>query len=325
MKSVINVIGGMILAGLTSLPAFASDSALPGTVNYVEGNVALGDQSLTAKSVGSATVEPGQSFITNKGKAEILLTPGVFVRLDDNSVLQLVSGNLTNTEVRLERGSALIEVDELHKENKLVVADNGATTQLTKTGLYEFNADHNQMMVFKGQAEVQEGDQREKVKGGHEVNLSGAQLKSTGFNKGSVENSDLYKFSSLRSQYISEASVDAAEGYAGGGWGPGWFWDPWFSAYTFFPGDGFLYSPFGWGWGFYSPTWIGYYSAAYGYYGHGYVRGARYGNVHNVPLHGAHGHGYAVHAGFAGGGFHGGGFHGGSFGGGGFHGGGGHQ
>ena len=30
-------------------------------------------------------------------------------------------------------------------------------------------------------------------------------------------------------------------------------WDPWFSCYTFIPGDGIFYSPFGWG--FYSPWW----------------------------------------------------------------------
>jgi hypothetical protein len=307
MKSLISVIGGMILAGTLSLSAFAADSALPGTVNYVEGNVALGDQALTAKSVGSATVEPGQALVTNRGKAEMLLMPGVFVRLDDNSVLQLVSGNLTNTEVRLERGSALIEVDELHKDNNLMVGDNGATTHLSRTGLYEFDADHSNVLVFKGQAEVQEGDQREKIKGGHEVNLTEAKLKSTGFNKGRVENSDLYKFSSLRSQYISEASVDAAQGYMGSAWAPGWFWDPWFSAYTFFPGAGFMYSPFGWGWGFYSPAWIGYYGVPFGYYGHGYVRGARYGNVRSVPAHATMAHASPGHMGIMGGAFHGGG------------------
>jgi hypothetical protein len=317
-QSIIKIIGGMILAGMMSLPALAADSALPGTVNYVEGNVALGDQALNAKSVGSATVEPGQSLRTNKGKAEILLTPGVFLRLGDDSAAQLVSANLTNTEVRLERGSAMVEVDELHKENNLRVADNGATTQLKKTGIYAFDADH---------AQVQEGDQHAKVKAGHELTLTDAKLKSTGFDKDKYKASDLYRFSSLRSQYISEASVDAAQGYAGGAWAPGWFWDPWFSAYTFFPGDGFLYSPFGWGWGFYSPAWIGYYGAPYGYYHRGFVGGGRFGNVHAVPYHAVgragagHVHAFAgAHAGgfsgghvggFAGGGFHGGGFHGG--------------
>ncbi len=318
-KSIIHIVGSMILAGLMSVPALAENSALPGTVNYVEGNVALGNDALNAKSVGSATLEAGQSLVTNKGKAEMLLMPGVFVRLDDNSALQLVSGDLTNTEVRVERGSALIEVDELHKENNLRIADNGAMTQLQKTGIYEFDADHGQMLVFKGEAEVQEGDQHQKVKGGHEVTLTDAKLKSTSFDKDKYESSDLYRFSSLRSQYISEASVDAAQVYVGSPWAPGWFWDPWYSSYTFFPGAGFMYSPFGFGWGFYSPAWIGYYGVPRGYYGHGFVAGGRYGNVHAGPYHNAPARASAGHLGVMGGGFHGGGFGGGFHGGGGGH------
>jgi hypothetical protein len=307
-KSIINIIGSMILAGLTSIPALAANSALPGTVNYVEGNVTLGDQALNAKAVGSETVEPGQTLVTNNGKAEMLLTPGVFVRLGDNSAVELVSGDLTNTQVRLDRGSAMIEVDELHKENNLRVADNGAMTRLAKTGIYEFDADHAQMMVFKGEAEVQEGDQHQKVKGGHEVNLTADKLKSTSFDKDKYENSDLYRFSSLRSQYIGEASADAAQVYVGSPWAPGWFWDPWFSAYTFFPGAGFMYSPFGFGWGFYSPAFVGYYGAPL-YYRHGFAAGGRYGNVHAVPYRGVPNHavmGHASHFGVMGGAFHGG-------------------
>ena len=50
----------------------------------------------------------------------------------------------------------------------------------------------------------------------------------------------------------------ARQYYAGGpGWyGPGWYWDPWFWSYTWLPGDGIFYSPFGWG--FYSPWYVGY-------------------------------------------------------------------
>lgn len=336
--SIINLIGGIILAGLTVTPAIAdnanNNSALPGTVNYVEGNVDLGNQALNAKSVGSTTLEPGQSLVTNQGKAELLLTPGVFVRLADNSAVELVNPSLTKTEVRLDRGTAMVEVDEIHKENNLLVADNGATTRLQKTGLYEFDADHGNVFVFKGKAEVNEGDVHKELKGGHEMNLTAANLKETGFNKKQYENSDLYQFSSLRSQYIGEASVDAAQDYMGSPWMPGWWWDPWFSAYTFFPGDGFLYSPFGWGWGFYSPAWIGYYGVPFGYggfYHHGYVAGARYGNVKSIPYHNhvssfARTTGGAGHLGFRGGstGFHGGssGFHGGGMSMGGFHGGG---
>jgi len=98
-----------------------------------------------------------------------------------------------------------------------------------------------------------------KVDGGHEVNLtSPGTLKSRKFDKQEFSQTDLYRWSSLRSSYLAEANVDAARSYMvngvyGPGWfGAGWYWDPWFGTYTFIPADGIFYSPFGWG--FFSPV-----------------------------------------------------------------------
>jgi hypothetical protein len=85
-------------------------------------------------------------------------------------------------------------------------------------------------------------------------------LKTKEFHKKQFEQTDLYRWSSLRSSYLAEANVDEARyymnsgynGYYGPGWiGAGWYWDPWFGAYTFIPGNGIFYSPFGWG--FFAP------------------------------------------------------------------------
>jgi hypothetical protein len=96
------------------------------------------------------------------------------------------------------------------------------------------------------------------VGGGKRLDLnSGGELKTHGFDKDNYKQSDIYQWSSLRSSYLAEANVDAARvyvsnGYYGPGWvGAGWYWDPWLAGYTFIPGDGILYSPFGFG--FYSP------------------------------------------------------------------------
>src|ERR1700687_5007356 len=98
--------------GLMGSPSFAADQgdqarqAIPGTVNYVEGAVYLNGSQLNAKDAGNATLQPGQEITTGNGKAEILLTPGVFLRLDDNSAVKMVSPDLTLTEVELEKGRA---------------------------------------------------------------------------------------------------------------------------------------------------------------------------------------------------------------------------
>src|SRR5215813_7241712 len=101
----------LFLAAVLSAPAWATDAgakqALSGTVNYVEGQASVGNQSLDAKSIGQTTLQVGQSLNTEKGKAEILLTPGVFVRAGDNTSLKMESASLTNTEVMLDQGHAM--------------------------------------------------------------------------------------------------------------------------------------------------------------------------------------------------------------------------
>ncbi len=251
------------LAALLSLPAWGTDNykhtAMPGTLNYVEGRASMGDQQLESKDVGSATLQNGQTLSTGNGKAEILLTPGVFLRVGNNSSVKMVSTSLTNTQVALNEGEAMLEVDELYKENNLHITQSGADTRVLKTGLYDFDAADHQVRVFDGKAAVSANDHTTIVKGGHELALnSDGKLKAQGFNKNEVrQNDDLYRWSSLRSQYLSEANVDTARLYYAnaawgpGWWGPGWYWDPFFAGFTFIPGDGFFYSPFGWG--FYSP------------------------------------------------------------------------
>jgi hypothetical protein len=354
-------VANLFLAAILSLSAFGSstsaDAPVPGSLNYVEGQVSMGTKALDSKSIGSAELQTGQTLTTEQGKAEVLLTPGVFLRVGKNSSVKMISSSITDTEVAVGKGHAMIEVAEVHPENDLRINEDGATIRLLKTGLYDFDLRQNQLRVFDGKAVVEDGGRSVTVKSGRELNLAAdSSLKRLKFDKKSYEEGDLYRWSSLRSAYLAEANVDAASSYSSAGWGPwgwtGWDWDPWFDAYTFIPGDGIWYSPFGWG--FYSPWWV-FDAPFFGYglgYGYGYGGGRyfhHFGNYRDWESHSpyvasnsyAHGiyrgpgsvgrgfhsgprmAGVRSFGGFGHGGFHsgGGGFHGG--GGGGFHGGGG--
>jgi hypothetical protein len=181
----------------------------------------------------------------------------------------MISPSLTNTEIELDKGRATLEVAEIHKQNNIKIDEDGATTQLLKKGLYEFDANNGTIQVFDGKAQVQDDDKSVDVKGGRELSLNADQpLKPQKFDKKKSQD-DFYSWNALRSQYEAEANVQVAPYVPAGFGGPGWFWDPWFSAYTFVPGNGIFYSPFGWG--FYSPAWISYapvwYGVPYHYYG----------------------------------------------------------
>src|SRR5258706_2265914 len=267
-------ISSVFLAAALSIPAWGTDPAdagkakanpaRPGSLNYVEGEASIEGQNLGPEAIGKTELQPGQSLETGAGKAEFLLTPGVFLRLGDNSSVTMISPSLTNTELRLDKGEATVEVAQLHPENNIVIAEGGAKVRLTKTGFFAFDADHDLVRVYQGQANVQVNGQDIEVKNEHQLAFNaGASLKPEKFDKGAQD--DLYRWSSLRSSYLAEANVDRAQVYQMGNWyGAGWDWDPYYGAYTFIPGDGIFYSPFGWG--FYSPFDVGF--APFFFFGH---------------------------------------------------------
>lgn len=305
--------GAILLAAFLSGPAWAqtqtqnSRPAQPGSINYVEGQASLDGQDLGSNSVGSAQLQAGQSITTQTGKVEVLLVPGTFLRVADNSSVRMVNPGLANTEIEIDKGRAMVEATDINKNNDIRVDENGVTTKFLKNGLYDFNADHNTLRVFKGKAEVVLNDK--KINLGRERELvlnSGNKPKAQDFDARNYED-DFFRWSALRSGYLSEASADVARVYVnqGPGWfGPGWYWDPWFSTYTFIPGAGVFYSPFGWA--FYSPFAV-YRSPLY--YGGYWGRPHRFGEYH-YP----YGHVIEPRGGFHGpnGGFHGGTLRGGS-------------
>ncbi len=76
---------------LTSALAQNVISAHPGTVNYVEGQVSVEGRQIKPKSIGQTTLEAGQYIATSSGKAEVLLTPGVFLRLGNDTSVKMIS------------------------------------------------------------------------------------------------------------------------------------------------------------------------------------------------------------------------------------------
>ena len=315
------------LATTLFVPAFAegTNPARPGTINYIEGQATLNGQPVAANT--RAELAQGQTVATANGKVEVLLTPGVFLRLGENSSLTMVSPDLTKTEVQLNSGRAEVEVDQIYKQNDLLIDEGSTQTKLLDHGLYAFDANSATLRVFDGKAAVSPSEDATKwitVKGGHQLALNGSAAKTNDFDRKEIATADpLYNWSKLRSEYLGEANLNLAERYAGtSGFYPGWFWDPALYSYTWLPGDGLFMNPFGYG--FYSPYYIfgggmiyagyarsGFYRGGYGFRGREGFRGA-----YAAPAaHGFSGGGYH-------GGFGGGAFHGGFAGGGGFHGGG---
>ncbi len=165
----------LLAIGAMCAPAYLVQfPARPGAVNYiVSGAAYLDGKQLNSRDVGTATLNAGDELTTQQGRAEVLLTPGVFLRLGDDSAVKMISPDITLTQVELEHGQAGVEVDEIYKQNDLQVIDAGVTTQLVQDGYYEVNANPATVRVFNGKAAVEVRDGKYKVlKDGHEFALA---------------------------------------------------------------------------------------------------------------------------------------------------------
>lgn len=278
-RTSILLLAAVILVPAWSAPAWSQTPTSvphprPGSINYVEGQASIdsaaGTSPVDVGAVGSLALGRDQTLTTQAGKVEILLTPGVFLRLADNSSVKLVSPEVANTEVSLGNGRAMVEVVDIHKENNIRIDLNGTHSKLLKRGLYDFDAEHNEVRVFNGEAEVDRANQRVTLGAREQADLNRDGLKAIHFDSKQYED-DFYRFNGLRSGFLSEASADIARTFMGPGpvyspdWcGPAWYWNSWFGVYTFLPQDGVYYGPFGWG--FYSP--IAVYLSPFVYNGH---------------------------------------------------------
>ena len=243
-------------------------SARSGMVNFVEGTVQLAGQPVKLDGAIFPEVKIGQVFSTQAGHAEILLTPGVFLRLDRHSSFRMISNKLTDTKVEILSGSVLLEANEILKDNHIAVKMGDAETVLLKTGLYHFNAAAGQVRTFTGKAQVSNASTSAELKGGRTL-LVGSSLTPDKFNKKKSKD-ELYAWSAQRDTRLEMANISVARGMSSSGFSNSlWAWAPGLGMYTFLPRSGYIYSPFGIPW--YSPAtvWVAFQPLNTEYQGNG--------------------------------------------------------
>lgn len=258
---------GLLLAAATASAQTYTISAKPGVVNYIEGTAYLNGSKLSDQAVRSTFLAAGDTVSTSDGKVEILLSPGVFLRVGENSQIRMISPTVMNTQLAIVQGEAFVEAAGLLKDNTVQVTDHGASITIEKNGLYRFKADDSpSVAVLEGKALVYFGEKKVELNKDREV-LIGDVLTSEKFDP--KQEDELYAWSNVRSEYEAAATYQAAQSVSansfGGGWGifgysglygPGWFWNSAFDSWAWMPPYGAFYSPFGWG--FYSPGVVGY-------------------------------------------------------------------
>ncbi|HLI83953.1 MAG TPA: hypothetical protein VKV17_08545 [Bryobacteraceae bacterium] len=151
-----------------------------GVVNYFEGSVLLDNQPVVPKPGRFAEIKPGSEFRVEEGRAEILLTPGVYLRMGSGSSIRMVSNLLVDTKIALLNGSAIIDAAEPNPETKVTMLLDSYQVHITKAGRYRLDTLPLELRVTDGEAEVtSESDKPITVESGHLLHLlSGVMMAS---------------------------------------------------------------------------------------------------------------------------------------------------
>jgi hypothetical protein len=244
----------LLIGSLAAAHAMAqmAISAKSGLISYIEGRVLLGQESVAVKSGGRLSeVKPEQTLRTEEGRAEILLTPGVILRLGENSAVKMIANRLEDTRVELTSGSAVVEATEIDKAHAVTLLVGQASVGLRKMALLSLNAQAG-IRMFKGEAQIIAGGEAQILREGRQLPAA-TPFAVTKFDK--TETDPLYRWANRRSEIVAMANIASARtlqsdlrsgsplglGFQQGGW----FYNPYFGMFTYIPLSGMLRSPFG--------------------------------------------------------------------------------
>lgn len=318
------------LTPLVSLPALAQSviSAHSGLIHFTDGSVYLDDQPIQQQTGKFDQMNNGSELRTGDGRAEVLLTPGTFIRVGPNAAIRMISNQLDDTRIELLSGSAVVDQGSDKLANTSVsILYNLDQVQIKAPGRYRFDSQPPQVKVESGQAQIQSGDKSVQAASGYVVPLDGKLVARKLLNDPTANSGDdLDRWDQSRDNTVAQNNQDAADTNDLAKTIDGWKNDPdavlqSLGIPPYIPGMSSMVPPpsygYGYGSGLYSPYGSGLYgsslygSALYGpgLYGLGLAPYTLYGLgpvsplfVYGMPLYryGTLPYGYRGYSGYSG-------------------------
>ncbi|HQU91175.1 MAG TPA: FecR domain-containing protein [Pyrinomonadaceae bacterium] len=236
-------------------------SAKAGGINFVSGDVTTKQRRATEAPPATTldTLENGDLLQTGPdGRAEILLNPGSYLRLGENSAIEFTDTSLDSLRLKLSSGIALIEVagdDDEVAPVELMFA--GSSVRFDKKGVYRVQYREPEAVTVR----IQKGSVKidgEKIGDGKEIVFDrGKQVAVTKFDKKELDT--FSQWSLDRAKTVAEAnsrlSKDTVSRLSSGyrnssfnrrrGFSGYWLYDPFYRSRTFLPFYSGWSSPYG--------------------------------------------------------------------------------
>jgi hypothetical protein len=236
----------LVLVALAGFPAYAQSvvSAQAGLVHYTEGRVFVADRAVQSRAGQFAQMQDGDVLRTEEGRTEILLNPGTFLRMGENSSIRMISSRIMDTKLELLSGSIVLEVVEPLGANAITLLYRDASISVGKRGIFRLDWDQAVLRVHDGEALVLADGRKVVVRKGSMLLLDGTwAIRKYNSNETDI----LDRWSARRAEYLALANISAANRLRRGrAWATSdWSWDPYFGMFAFVPFGGRFSSPYG--------------------------------------------------------------------------------
>jgi hypothetical protein len=148
-------------------------SLFPGSIQYIKGEAFLDGKLLQLPEEGYKQIEKGQRLSTKMGYMELVLAPGIYLRLGKNGSLRMEQNQSREIRLELEQGSALIEVAQISQKDRISMRLSTSVVEFRKDGLYRVDAGPRELRVHSGTALVTREIKKAEIKKGKMVRLDG--------------------------------------------------------------------------------------------------------------------------------------------------------
>jgi hypothetical protein len=149
----------LALVAVLALPVEGQSviSTRSGVIHFFEGAVYLGDVPMEPHVGRFPCMAEGAELRTAQGRAEVLLTPGVFLRMGERSAIRLVRNDLADTRVELLAGSAIVDSAEPGSGTSVTLIYKDWKVRFLQKGSYRIDSEPPRLSVRQGNAEVSAG------------------------------------------------------------------------------------------------------------------------------------------------------------------------
>ncbi|MGA8030313.1 MAG: hypothetical protein WB992_24480 [Bryobacteraceae bacterium] len=158
------------LALVACLPVFGQSviSARSGVIHFSEGAVFVNDQPLDQKYGTFPNIKEGSTLRTEQGRAEVLLTPGVFLRIDENSSIRMAANALNDTRVEFLRGAVIVDSVDAPAQIPVTTIYKDDQVRFLKPGIYRLDSEPAPLVqAYSGEAEVTQDGKASKLDTSH--------------------------------------------------------------------------------------------------------------------------------------------------------------